>query len=78
MAKVSRRGRQRTFISATKTAKRIAGSPAGQGIKPRRDKQEKVRIHVPTSRSKRDVKLSPGTSARRNKGPEGGTILSHL
>jgi hypothetical protein len=72
MAKVSRRGKQRTFISATKTAKRIAGSPAGQAIKPRRDEQEKVRIHVPTSRSKGEGKLSPGTSARRNKGPEGG------
>jgi hypothetical protein len=59
--------------TAEKNAKLIKGTPRGMKIKPRSKKEERIPILVP--RSKEEIGgrvVSPASSARRDKGPEGG------
>jgi len=55
-----------------KQAKPIKGTPRSVKIKPRRDEEERIPIRVRPSKDKREGKLSPGTPARKTKGPDRG------
>jgi hypothetical protein len=62
----------RTRQTPEKKAKLIKGTPPSVKIKPRREEKERIPIRVRSSKDKREGALSPGTSSRQNKGPEGG------
>ena len=71
MATKSKSAAVRVFVSPIKKATAIKGTPKGVKIKRRRVEKERIPIRVPMTKAKGEGKLSPGTSARRTKCPQG-------
>jgi hypothetical protein len=64
--------RNKVHRGPEKRARPIKGTPPSVKIKPRRYGAERVPIRVRPSKTRREGKLSPGTSGRDIKGPERG------